>query len=112
MRNITFVDNGNVSYSNPARQSLFEFSDCQNGGKSKAIAAADRMKLIFPGMNTRGVVMSIPMPGHPISSHDDQSTHNTVNQLHQLIKEHDVIFILTDSRESRWLPTLLSSAEG
>ena len=26
---ITLVDNGRVSYSNPCRQSLFEFEDCE-----------------------------------------------------------------------------------
>ena len=35
VRNITFVDNGKVSYSNPVRQSLFEVSDCVDGGQYK-----------------------------------------------------------------------------
>ena len=39
VRHISFVDNGRVSYSNPTRQSLFEFSDCAGGGRPKAVSA-------------------------------------------------------------------------
>jgi ubiquitin-like modifier-activating enzyme ATG7 len=34
-----------------------------------------------------------------------------VNLLHDLIRQHDVVFLLTDSRESRWLPTVIASVE-
>ena len=54
MKNITFVDNGKVSYSNPVRQSLFNFEDCLDGGKPKAQAAAQMLTKIFPGVNTEG----------------------------------------------------------
>ena len=52
MRQITLVDSGRVSYSNPVRQTLFVFDDCKapGGGKPKAQDAADAMKLIFPGV--------------------------------------------------------------
>lgn len=50
VRKITFVDNARISFSNPVRQSLFEFEDCKNGGKKKAKAAADALKRIFPGI--------------------------------------------------------------
>lgn len=50
VRTITLVDNGRVSYSNPVRQSLFQFEDCVKGGKPKAEAAAEAMKKIFPGV--------------------------------------------------------------
>ena len=39
IRDITFVGSGKVSYSNPARQCLFEFEDCTNRSY-KAVAAA------------------------------------------------------------------------
>lgn len=50
VRHITFVDNGRVSYSNPTRQSLFEFEHCQNGGAFKAEAAAESLRRIHPIM--------------------------------------------------------------
>lgn len=34
-----------------------------------------------------------------------------INLLHGLIRQHDVVFLLTDSRESRWLPTVIASVE-
>lgn len=35
VKNITFIDYGKVSYSNPVRQSLFNFEDSTKGGKPK-----------------------------------------------------------------------------
>ena len=67
VRHITLVDSGRVSYSNPARQCLFEFADCEQR-RFKAEAAADRLKCIFPDVQSEGVVLSIAMPGHPLVS--------------------------------------------
>lgn len=53
--------------------------------------------------------MTINMPGHSIGESLKEQTIQNVDDLTQLIKDHDVIFILMDSRESRWLPTLLGS---
>lgn len=50
VRTITFVDCGTISFSNPVRQTLFEFADCQDGGKPKAETAASALKRIFPGV--------------------------------------------------------------
>ena len=50
VQKITFVDNSRVSFSNPVRQTLFQFEDCLDGGKSKAQAAADSLKRVFPGV--------------------------------------------------------------
>lgn len=47
-----------MSYSNPVRQSLFQFEDCVKGGKPKAEAAAEAMKKIFPGV-VRTIIYSM-----------------------------------------------------
>ncbi|XP_065918994.1 ubiquitin-like modifier-activating enzyme ATG7 [Dysidea avara] len=114
IRNITLVDNGKVSYSNPARQSLFEFDDCANGGKPKAETAAEQLKKIFPGVNAKGVTLSIPMPGHTVGTTAVaiEAVQKDCKALEQLVESHDVVYLLMDTRESRWLPTLLTTTMG
>ncbi|XP_013921396.1 PREDICTED: ubiquitin-like modifier-activating enzyme ATG7, partial [Thamnophis sirtalis] len=113
VRKITFVDNANISYSNPVRQPLYEFEDCLEGGKSKAVAAAERLQKIFPGVKAEGFNMSIPMPGHPVNFSETtlQQAQKDVAQLEKLIDGHDVIFLLMDTRESRWLPAVVSASK-
>ena len=133
---ITFVDSGVVSYSNPPRQSLYEHADCfggeregggeaeggGNGGRPKAAAAAAALRRIFPGSRAEGIRLSIPMPGHPLSggigggesessAEDDVSRVSAaVAELDALVQSSDVVFLLTDTREARWLPALLCAA--
>eukprot|EP00041_Stephanoeca_diplocostata_P021978 m.520735 g.520735 ORF g.520735 m.520735 type:complete len:246 (+) comp21954_c0_seq6:1689-2426(+) len=107
---ITLVDNGTVSYSNPVRQTLFTFEDSA-AAKPKAEAAAFRLKQIFPGVNASGVSLSIPMPGHPVSGVSlDEAVQNAA-KIEQLITDHDAVFLLMDTRESRWLPTVICAAQ-
>ena len=51
------------------------------------------------------------MPGHTVSSSQQQQIKESVTLLEKLIDEHDAIFLLTDSRESRWLPTVIGTAK-
>eukprot|EP01100_Stratorugosa_tubuloviscum_P014244 TRINITY_DN7494_c1_g2_i1.p1 TRINITY_DN7494_c1_g2~~TRINITY_DN7494_c1_g2_i1.p1 ORF type:complete len:695 (-),score=260.03 TRINITY_DN7494_c1_g2_i1:76-2112(-) len=127
IRNITLIDNGYVSYSNPVRQSLFEYNDCfeqpntvsnstcpknATGAKSKAVCAAQHLKQIFPMVNANGYHISIPMPGHTISESMISSFRKDLEFLDNLVQQHDVIYLLTDSREARWLGTLLANVYG
>lgn len=112
VRHITFVDNGKVSYSNPVRQSLFTFDDCLDGGKPKAQAASAMLTKIFPGVTTNGHELNIPMPGHPISESFLDKVRQDYIKLEELIKAHDVIYLLMDTRESRWLPSVMAAHYG
>ncbi|KAG5916018.1 Autophagy- protein 7 (Autophagy- E1-like activating enzyme atg7) [Claviceps africana] len=110
IRKVTFVDYGRVSYSNPVRQPLFEFSDCTDGGRPKAEAAAAMLKRIYPGVESEGHSLSVPMLGHPFT--DESRTRKDLEKLEKLIEAHDVVFLLMDTRESRWLPTVIGKARG
>ncbi|KAG2765605.1 Ubiquitin-like modifier-activating enzyme [Phytophthora cactorum] len=108
-RNITFVDNSTVSHSNPVRQPLFEFQDV---GKPKGECAANALKRIFPLVNSQAVNLTIPMAGHALSSPQlMEEAKKGLETLDQLIETHDVVFLGTDSRESRWLPTVIASSK-
>ncbi|KAF5281621.1 hypothetical protein FQR65_LT02941 [Abscondita terminalis] len=108
VRDITFLDNSIVSFSNPVRQSLFTYENCLEN-KPKAVAAAENLAKIFPCVNAQGFNISIPMPGHPVGESLLSQTKESVEKLIELVSNHDIIFLLMDSRESRWLPTLLGT---
>jgi ubiquitin-like modifier-activating enzyme ATG7 len=110
VQKITFIDNATVSFSNPVRQPLFDFKDCLDGGAKKAYRAAEALQDIYPGVDSAGHVMSVPMLGHPIT--DEANTRLDFETLQKLIEDHDAIFLLMDTRESRWLPTLMGKAAG
>lgn len=111
VRHITFVDGGRVAYSNPVRQPLFEFADAEKECW-KAQAAAQALRRIHPTIVTEGHILRIPMPGHPVHEGERVVVEVEIKKLEQLIQEHDVVFLLTDTRESRWLPSLMSRAAG
>jgi ubiquitin-like modifier-activating enzyme ATG7 len=67
----------------------------------------DIMHILFILQDAEGVVMAIPMPGHPVPSQEEDNVLEDCRRLHDLIDSHDAVFLLTDTRESRWLPTLL-----
>ncbi|KAG5458044.1 MAG: hypothetical protein BJ554DRAFT_1813 [Olpidium bornovanus] len=127
IRRITFVDSARVSFSNP-------------GGKPKAQCAADNLKKIFPGVVSaishpgrlyyfpktgcvsvqvtvslavsEGHMILIPMPGHAVPPAMAAEVRQAVRNLENLFLEHDVVFLLMDSRESRWLPTVIGASQG
>ncbi|KFG63512.1 putative autophagy-related protein 7 atg7 [Toxoplasma gondii RUB] len=120
VREFTFVDSSCVALSNPARQSLYTYEDAvsqgteagNSGGVKKVDAACRRLLAIRPDLRCRGVDLEIPMPGHPRFGDEAalpgrRSLEEAHDLLSSLIDEHDVVMMLTDSKESRWLPSLL-----
>lgn len=112
IKDITIVDNARISYSNPVRQTLYTFDDCvKSAGSFKAEAAAASLKRIHPSVNVKSYVFSIPMPGHHIADKEIDQTRKDICLLESLIEEHDVVFLLMDTRESRWLPTVIAMSK-
>ncbi|PKU72496.1 Ubiquitin-like modifier-activating enzyme atg7 [Dendrobium catenatum] len=111
IRRITLLDSGRVAMSNPVRQSLYTFEDCLDGGELKAVAAAKSLKRIFPAVEAESINLAIPMPGHPVPAQEADNVLKDCELLQSLIASHDVVFLLTDTRESRWLPTLICANE-
>uniref|UniRef100_A0A0D9YBP4 Ubiquitin-like modifier-activating enzyme ATG7 n=1 Tax=Oryza glumipatula TaxID=40148 RepID=A0A0D9YBP4_9ORYZ len=108
VRTLTVVDSGRVVVSNLARQSLYT-SDDRDSPKASAILG--RLKERCPSVDAKGIKMEIPMPGHPVSPNEAVSVLEDCKRLQELVSSHDAVFLLTDTRESRWLPTLLCANE-
>ena len=47
------------------------------------------------------------MPGHSVGDNEVPGVLQDCHRRKELVDEHDIVFLLTDTRESRWLPTLL-----
>jgi ubiquitin-like modifier-activating enzyme ATG7 len=91
---------------------LYILSDAERAA-FKAEAAAEALRRIAPPslISASAVVLGIPIPGHPEHWRDEKLLCEAVAQLSTLIAQHDAVFSVLDSREARWLPTLLCAAE-
>ncbi|PIO57164.1 ThiF family protein, partial [Teladorsagia circumcincta] len=111
VKKITFVDNSFVSYSNPVRQSLSEFADAREA-RGKAETAAAALRRIYPSVEAEAVLLTVPMPGHTVGASEEADVVRNVETIEKLVSTHDVVFLALDSREARWLPTVLASKHG
>ena len=104
-KDLVLIDHGIVSPTNPIRQSLYEYSDI---GKRKIEVAVQRLRAMNPFASIEGRYLSVPMPGHPIFPNELEGVEQDVLQLIHYVQTSEIIFLLTDTRESRWLPCLLA----
>ncbi|KAH8583013.1 APG7-like ubiquitin activating enzyme E1 [Cryptosporidium sp. chipmunk genotype I] len=104
IRNFKFIDHSKVSLNNPMRQCLFTLEDAKNK-KNKALAAVERLRYICPDIHAEGIDFEIPILGD--STLTPEQFLNSVNETKNNILDSDVVMLLTDNKESRWLPTVL-----
>ena len=74
VRHLSVIDCGRVSFSNPVRQCLYEFEDCLEDGKPKAVCAAEHLRRIHPSAEIQSYTLKVPMPGHPPLHTQDQTS--------------------------------------
>ena len=107
IRSISFLDNAKLSLSNPIRQCLYTSHDLESK-QYKAVLASKSIQQINPSIKTTNMVYSILIP----ENESVEYVHSLDFLTHFLdfclfIDKHDVVFLLTDTRESRYLPSLL-----
>jgi ubiquitin-like modifier-activating enzyme ATG7 len=100
---LTLVDHGQVRPANPTRQCLYTSADV---GRGKVEAAAAALRALSPACRATPCALSIPTPGHGELDLD------ALGALEALIVAHDLVFLCTDSRQSRWAPSLLAALHG
>ena len=69
----------------------------QGGGRLAAL------RKILPSVVASAHRIGIPMPGHAVGAGETAAVEADCERLRRLVEEHDVVFLLTDTRESRWL---------
>ena len=113
VRKLALVDQGVVALSNPVRQSLFTVEHATGGAngapRGKAEAARDMLLRVNPAAEVEALALAVPMPGHPVPATQRDEVRAVVERLEALIAASDVLFLLFDTREARWLPTLLGA---
>ncbi|KAF5153472.1 ThiF family protein [Theileria parva strain Muguga] len=97
------VDSGFVT--NSTRQSLYTHKYCYTN--TPKVDAAERMIFkIKPDCKLTIVNTEIPMIGH---TYCDNYLNKQLQNTKAIVASSDVIVLATDSKESRWLPSLISS---
>ena len=83
------------------------------GSCCNSVVCDTQMRLCVFLQTAEGFNMSIPMPGHPVNFSEETmaQARRDVEHLETLISQHDVVFLLMDTRESRWLPTVIAASK-
>ncbi|VDP10823.1 unnamed protein product [Heligmosomoides polygyrus] len=90
---------------------MSEFEDAREG-RGKAETAATALRRIYPSIEAEAIRLTVPMPGHTISASEEACMERDVALIDELVATHDVVYLALDSREARWLPTVMASKHG
>ncbi|GIX63128.1 autophagy protein [Babesia caballi] len=111
------VDHAKVA--NSTRQCLYDSQDIANQ-EYKAVAACAKIKRIRPDAQVLSMNLQVPMPGMCIIISRDlklvghfiteEQLKHSYSELENAMLTCDVVFLATDSKESRWLPSLIGAA--
>lgn len=103
--NITVVGDETVSRIDIIKQNIYLLDDL---GKNKAKAIEKNLKKLYGKINITGIDIRIPEPDDREENMD--VLQNTLEQIDQLFRDNHVILLLTETIESKWLPTVLATA--
>ena len=106
VRKFILVDNGTISPSTVLRQLFYERSDIS---KKKVHVAKEKILSIVESAEVTAYDVTIPI----FQTRDSlKETIARIEVLNTIVTQSDAIFLLTDNRESRWLPTVLGKLHG
>ena len=104
INSITLIDSGVVRFSHTVKQCPYTYEGAKTWTKEKTGAAVERLREIDPNIVAAGYDLH-----HPIGETVRARTEQDLDKFVEVVQSHDVVFMLTDSKESRWLSTLLGT---
>lgn len=67
---------------------------------------------MIPTLNINAVNLRVPMPGHYVADDQIDKVFEDLMQVEDLIKNHDIVFNVFDTREARYFPTVICGLFG
>eukprot|EP00792_Barthelona_sp_PAP020_P003766 TRINITY_DN1632_c0_g1_i1.p1 TRINITY_DN1632_c0_g1~~TRINITY_DN1632_c0_g1_i1.p1 ORF type:complete len:442 (-),score=107.93 TRINITY_DN1632_c0_g1_i1:302-1501(-) len=108
VENFVVLDNGYVSDTNPIRQNLFTRDQI---GRKKVDCIKESLTSMVNHLCVEKHHMTIPVPGS-VQHLTYDCLLQQIETLNEIISKVDCVFLLTDSIESRWLPSILAKVNG
>jgi len=106
VRNYILIDNGEISPSTVVRQLFYTRQDI---GQKKVVVSKRRILDVLGSADVETHDMKIPIFQQ---RDDEEDVKHRIRILDSMVRRCDALFLLTDNRESRWLPSVLGRIHG